>query len=429
MRAARRLTTIAALLTITTIAASCSDSDDGNSSSDADATTSTTTVIPAPEGLPAFYAVPDPVPNDEPGSLIKLEKVDAPDIDGTVYRVMYVSSTVHGDPVPVTGVVVVPPGDAPEGGWPVVTWAHGTNGQADECAPSLSPAESAPIANQLLEQGWLITATDYQGEGTPGLHPYIVGRAAARDTIDIVRAAQELPGANASDDYVVWGHSQGGHTAMHALDIGESYDGDLELKGVVAGAPPSQFNLLYDFLKTSPFKHYLLMVAGGYNAAYGDEEAPLDAILTDDGQAMIAELENGCSGDVAERFKDVDVASVVSGNPFSVPEWKTILEDNDPQNFTTASPSPLLIIQGGADEQIPPVSTQILARQLCAHDQNLTRWIYPNQSHAGVIAPSAGDMITWIQHRFANQTKTVEPSPDPYAPTGMAGVEVTKCPE
>ena len=77
-----------------------------------------------------------------------------------------------------------------------------------------------PLANQLLDKGWLVTASDYQGEGTPGLHPYIAGINAASDTIDIVRAARELADRARERQYVVWGHSQGGQTAMFALDIG-----------------------------------------------------------------------------------------------------------------------------------------------------------------------------------------------------------------
>ena len=89
---------------------------------------------------------------------------------------------------------------------------------------------------------------------------------------------------------------------------------------------------------------------------------------------------------------------------------------NDPQNIAKPSPVPLLIIQGGNDEQIPVVSTQILADHLCGVGQDLERWIYPGQSHAGVIAPSAGDMIHWIADRFAGAT-----NPDPYQPAGLAG--------
>ena len=99
------------------------------------------------------------------------------------------------------------------------------------------------------------------------------------------------------------------------------------------------------------------------------------------------------------------------------------MKANDPQYFTKASVAPLLIIQGGSDEQIPVVSTQILAKHLCDIGQNLERWIYPGQSHAGVIGPSSGDMIRWITDRFAGG-----PNPDPYQPVGLAGIETKTCP-
>jgi len=96
---------------------------------------------------------------------------------------------------------------------------------------------------------------------------------------------------------------------------------------------------------------------------------------------------------------------------------------NDPQNFAKASAAPLLMIQGGNDEQIPVASTQILATRLCNIGQNLVRWIYPGQSHAGVIGPSANDMIQWIANRFAGVA-----NPDPYVPTGQNDIQTTSCP-
>ena len=182
--------------------------------------------------------------------------------------------------------------------------------------------------------------------------------SAARNTIDIVRAARHLPAAHTSDQYVVWGHSEGGQTAMFASNIGPAYAPELKLRGVVAGAPPSQFALIYDFLKTSPYRYYLLMAAGGLNAAYGDQAAPLDQVLTPAGMKLVPLLDQGCAGFLSQKIGNLDVAGLTKGDPFKNPPWHKVLEANDPQLFTKPSPAPLLIIQGGNDEQIPPVSTQ-----------------------------------------------------------------------
>jgi alpha-beta hydrolase superfamily lysophospholipase len=379
--------------------------------------------IPAPKGLPGFYSVPQPLPSGPPGTLVKSQKITVAGLHGTTYRVMYMSESVRNTPVVVTGLVIVPDTPAPAGGYPVVSWGHGTNGMADECAPSLDPTEAVPMTNGLLDQGWEVTASDYQGEGTPGLLPYIVGVSAARNTIDIVRAAVNLPAAHASRNYVVWGHSEGGQTAMYALHIGTSYAPELHMQGVVAGAPPSQFNVIYTFLKTSPYKYYLFMVAGAYASAYGTEAAPIDKVLTPLGQSLLPDLNKGCSDYLAKVIDKYDISQITTGDPFDIPAWQALFKQNDPEDFTSASSVPLLIIQGGADEQIPVVSTQLLATHLCGVGQDLERWIYPGQSHAGVIGPSFSDMVHWIKDRFAGVA-----DPDPYAPTGLPGVATTTCP-
>ena len=372
--------------------------------------------------MPSFYSVPTHIPKTA-GAVIKFDKVTDTAIDGTTYRVMYVSKSVSNKPVPVTGLIFVPNVAPPAGGYPVVSWGHGTDGMADACAPSLNPTSAVPEINLLLAQGWVVTASDYQGQGTPGLLPYLVGDVAARNTIDIVRAAHNIKSIHTSTNYVVWGHSEGGQTAMFALHIGAAYAPDLDLKGVVAGAPPSQFNLIYDFLKTSPYRFYLFMAGIGFEAAYGPKLAPLSAILTKTALKLAPVVNDGCFNYLEKTIDRYTLAQIVKVDPFTVPKWKKLLAENDPASFTAPVAAPLLIYQGGADEQIPVASTQILATQLCSEGQDLERWIYPGQSHAGVIAPASGDFIHWIADRFAG-----DPNPDPYQPIGEAGVTTTTCP-
>ena len=354
------------------------------------------------KGLPAFYAVPHAAARDEGQAHQVAEGRGRAACTERCTASCTSSLNLQNKPVAVTGVIAVPNGTPPAGGFPVVSWGHGTNGMADVCAPSLSPSSDIPLANSLLDQGWVVTASDYQGEGTPGLHPYIAGVRAARNTIDIVRVARQIEAAHASKHYVVWGHSEGGQTAMFALHIGATYAPTLALEGVVAGAPPSQFALLYTFLKNSPFRHYLLMAAGGLNKAYGNTAAPLNQVLTPLGIKHIADLDKGCT--VVHRAAARGHRHVAAGEAGPV-QGARVEESADGKRSAELrdrrAPAPLLMIQGGNDEQIPVVSTQILATHLCNIGQNLERWIYPGQSHAGVIGPSADDMIHWIGDRFA----------------------------
>lgn len=393
----------------------------GGSGSASAGRSTTVATLPAPSGLPAFYSEPAQLPGG-PGTLIKSEVVPTAGVHGSVYRVMYVSEDESGHPIPVTGVVAVPVGPPPAGGFPVVSWAHGTNGMATTCAPSLDPANDVGFANVLLEHGMEVVASDYQGEGTPGPLPYLAGLVAARNTVDIVRAVRHLPAAHASATYAVWGHSEGGQTAMFALEAGPKYARDLHLVGVVAGAAPSQFRYLYSFLQASPFRYYLVMAALGFHQAYGSA-APLDEVLTPADQGLIPVLESKCALDVAAAVDHYDLTQLVKVDPYSLPDWAKLIDANDPGTFTTSSPVPLLMPQGGSDEQIPVVSTQRLAQHLCSLGQVLERWIYPGQSHAGVVPVYLADMTQWLTDRFAGES-----NPDPMRPTGEPGVQTTTCP-
>ena len=45
---------------------------------------------------------------------------------------------------------------------------------------------------QLVDAGYVVAATDYEGLGTPGVHPYLVGESEGRSVLDAARAARAL---------------------------------------------------------------------------------------------------------------------------------------------------------------------------------------------------------------------------------------------
>lgn len=55
------------------------------------------------------------------------------------FRISYATTNASGAVVPVTGAVLVPAGARRTDQRPVISWAHGTAGSADRCAPSRSP--------------------------------------------------------------------------------------------------------------------------------------------------------------------------------------------------------------------------------------------------------------------------------------------------
>ena len=141
---------------------------------------------------------------------------------------LYTSTDPEGAPIAVSGVVVAPDGGPPEGGWPVVAWAHGTTGVDRRCAPSIDYPESGlvrvPELDELVAAGTVVAITDYPGLGTPGPHPYLVGESEGRAVLDSIRAARALLGTDAvSSTAAIYGHSQGGHASVWADQIAGSY--------------------------------------------------------------------------------------------------------------------------------------------------------------------------------------------------------------
>jgi Secretory lipase len=233
----------------------------------------------------------------------------------------------------------------------------------------------------------------------------------------------------------VWGYSQGGQAAMFSLDIGDSYAPELHLEGVVAGAPPSQFADLFSHLKTSKFSYYLLMLVVGLNAQYGDEAAPLEQILTPAGMALLPTLRGSCltlpgfgflqpvNKLLKHQLGNASISRTFSTDPFTITKWRRAISANDPKFLKTVTSAPLLIVQGGSDEQIPAVSSEALARQQCAIGQNVERWLYPDQNHAWALVLSVDDVTHWIADRFAGDAE-----PDRYLSKRIPHIGHTACP-
>ena len=145
----------------------------------------------------AFYRAPPSAVAGPPGTLVRQEVIDGAPEGATTYRVLYRSTGLDDKPILVSGVVIVPPGDPPPGGRPIIAWAHPTSGVVPPCAPSLAIFlfEQIQGLRSFVRDGYVVAATDYPGLGTPGPHPYLVGTSEARAVIDSVRVAAQLPGA------------------------------------------------------------------------------------------------------------------------------------------------------------------------------------------------------------------------------------------
>jgi pimeloyl-ACP methyl ester carboxylesterase len=395
----------AAVLLVVLVAAGCSPGDDDSTGA---ASTAPTTALQAPAG-DAFYQPPNPLPPGTPGDVIWASTVTAP--EGTrAWRILYRSTTVKGDPIAVSALLFAPAtrGDTSTP-TPILAYAHGTTGLADRCAPSRtyvdnpSSGEASGITRDLLTK-YVVVATDYEGLGTPGVHPYVVGLSEGRDVLDSIRAAQRFSdahhlGASARSKSVVWGHSQGGGAALLTAELAATYAPDADLVGAVAGAPASELKLLGTALRTSPFFGYIFMAAAGFHAAY--PELDESRVFTPEGIAAVEKAGDSCSGDIVAEYRGKDPNLYLKADPGTTEPFASILEQNSPG--VRATKVPIFLYQGEADEQIPVVASKLVLDRYCKNGTTAYRTTYPGATHTSVIPMALGAIESYIADRLAGK--------------------------
>jgi pimeloyl-ACP methyl ester carboxylesterase len=372
----------------------------------------------------SFYHAAEREIVGQPGTLIRSEPMAFAPAGAQAYRVLYRSTGMHGEPIAVSGVIIVPPGPAPAAGRPIVAWAHPTTGVVPHCAPSLAIFVFQQMAGsrQLIEQGAVVAATDYPGLGTPGPHPYLVGDSEARAVIDSVRAARSLPGVGNGNNFAVWGHSQGGQASLYTGLIAKTYAPELNLVGVAAAAPATSLvTLMGDDFKTSGGKNLTAMTLWSWARVY---DAPIEKVVVPEAMPTVDRLANECIESIFDILARRRTEKPLEQDFLSVPNiavvepWHALAVRNTPG---TLSPTiPLFLAQGTTDNIVHPEVTQAYMQRQCRAGGKVTMMWLPGIGHGLVAADSADAAVSWMMDRFAGQ-----PAPSDCGKTvaGALGVE------
>ncbi|MEE4024510.1 lipase family protein [Gordonia sp. PKS22-38] len=305
---------------------------------------------------------------DSPGRAIAISQVgDWGGLDG-VYRLTYLTTDSRGAVVPAGGIVRLPDGPRPDGGWPVISWAHGTSGLGDECGLADSTdliRSTAPVVEALTGAGYAVVATDYIGLGPDSLgpHAYLHSRSEATAVIDMVRAARGVI-IGLSRSWAAAGSSQGGHAALAAGHHAQTYAPELDFRGIAALAPASNFEDLIPLMRpgipllpramSGPFAAIL----AGLSANQRDVD--VTSYLSSFGKQVVAEVGESCG-----------------------PEWESILDGARPDKLVSKSlgddafrsalrsymevpaadqGGPILIVHGLRDVTVPiPMTYRLLS--------------------------------------------------------------------
>lgn len=396
--------------------------------------------------VPPFYAaVMQMKAEGKLGQIVSKEKVTTPIEGAQAWRIAYISSDLNDRKTISTGLLIAPVGEAPKEGRPVVSWAHGTTGTAQNCGPSqvINPAVplnlyfvlggnsstdyGVPAVEAFIKAGYVVVATDYQGLGGGGKHQYTVAATNGRDAINAIRAAGDMKEAGAGKKAIIYGWSQGGGTTIAAASSGEyikqtgtAFD-DIELLGFVAMAPQdiaavapkgevteaSSEALLESLTKSFSdnvfnFTH-LAQNLWATQAAF-PEKLKLTDVLTDEGAKIVDEVMlNKCIHVAADTLNYTigdKFGSLMKTTPTNTKAWADAMLAGSVPNAKPVAP--VIVYWGTKDTVVPPVMGELYREQMCKMGGNVARvQLTGEQDHFSTPAAAEPLYLPWIADRFA----------------------------
>ncbi|MFI6695943.1 alpha/beta fold hydrolase [Streptomyces sp. NPDC050433] len=358
-----------------------------------------------PMALPAANG---DVLSSEPG-VFYLDPLKAFKAKATAHRIMYRTTDRTGKAIAVTGTVLNP-ATSPYGQRPIVAFAPGTQGLADKCAPSRQLAdgteyEALPI-KKLLDQGYAVVVTDYQGLGTPGIHTYMTREAQGRAVLDSVRAAQRLNTVDLPDagPVALYGYSQGGGATASAAELAPTYAPELKIKGAVVGAPPADMNKVADSMDGSAYGAFFNYALSGLATAYGID---IDPYLTAHGKRVTNDLrDNLCTTQALAKYPFLNSRFLTTdGRPLTErlkrAPWDTIVAE---QQLGKRKPAvPVLLSHSALDDVIPQQVGKNLAADWCRRGVTVKFTSNLIPGHIAATEGTSAEGLPWLADRFAGR--------------------------
>ena len=351
----------------------------------------------APRNLPLtkFYEMPNPLPVGKPGELIRFEPFDDYLLPNEIsaFRILYHSRFPNGDDVAVSGVVLLPDGAPPAGGWPVIAWAHEFTGSAPQCAPSLlKNLNQGPLLSMYVGLGYAVVASDYAGLGTKFPAAALDIRSNALDVINAVAAARAaLP--QLGTKWLVSGYAQGSLVAIGVAEA-ESGIGDPDYLGAIGISGLAELKEFFERVAQGPSYSMLVFLARGIKTVY--PEFRVEDMLTEKAMRLYEYVSRAC---------DASSGPVPATNEMLRPGW----EDNSfVKEFFARNAlgrkrayGPLLLISGETDIGVPFALTATAVMRLCQQKDRVLFVKYPAVGGSAILGNSVSEQVSWIRARFS----------------------------
>lgn len=346
--------------------------------------------------LTKLYDTPKPLSAGKAGELIRSEAADEYYLsaDFSAFRILYHSRSARGQNVAASGVVLVPAGTPPAGGWPVIAWTHGFTGSARQCAPSLlRNLQYGPFLSMYLNLGYAVVAADYTGLGTDSRSAVLDVQSDASDVIYAISAAHAIVPQLAAK-WVAMGPSFGGNVAIGVAEMeGEIHDPNY--LGSIAISAVADWNDVYENPKGKSSKMIEFL-------AYSVKTVYPDFNLRD----MLAEKALPAYQQIDESCGSVDHGATFAGEMLKE-NWKKneFVQTFLSRNMLGQKPAfgPLLVISGDSNPEGLPAMTGRTIAQMCKQGDRVQIDNLSEPQSGMVMGDSVRDQMAWIESRFAGR--------------------------
>lgn len=177
---------------------------------------------------------------DFPGSDIVIEETLTPGSNYNRYVATYTSEGLK-----IYGLLTIPQGEVPEGGWPAVIFNHGY------IAPEVYRTTEKYVAYQdaFAREGYVTFKSDYRGHGISegvarggyGSNDYTI------DVLNGMTSVQNMEEVN-PDKIGMWGHSMGGHITLESMVVRD----DIKVGVIWAGVVGSYQDIFERWRRRNP---------------------------------------------------------------------------------------------------------------------------------------------------------------------------------
>lgn len=408
--------------------------------------TSPVSAEPLAVSLAPFYAdLQQKTPHGRLGEVIKKERVVTTVPGAQAWRIAYISSDVLERKTITTAIIVAPKGKISAYGRPIISWAHGTTGTAENCGPSQveNPAQDLnqyflangnswtdyglPALTTFIKQGYVVVGTDYQGLGGGGKHQYTVSATQGRDVINAIRAVRFLKLSGGNKKAVVYGWSQGGGATLAAASLSnyiarkDTASDNIDIIGFVAMAPPDLASLapkegLDDNASQKLMENFIAAFSNNifdfshlsmnlWANAISFPTLQLTDIYTEEGARFINDIMSRKCMHVASDTLNYTFAStyknILRERPLNSRAWAQALVDGG--IAATKPVAPVIIYWGTKDTVVPPTMGKLYQERMCALGGNITRVkLAGEQTHFSTPSASEPLYVSWIKERVNN---------------------------